>query len=76
VPVDQTCETQFSSPIDLKNSSEEAQDGKNLEELLYLEVYPATQDSVILNISWLTPNSYMVHYVQFLIYKAAEKNSK
>lgn len=73
VPLDQTCETQFSSPLDLKNADEKASEGTNLEEFLYLEVFPRTSDSVIVNISWLTPNSYMVHYVKFLIYKAAEK---
>ena len=72
VPLDQTCETTFSSPLDLKNFDEESQKSENLEEFFYLEVFPGTEDSIIVNISWLTPNSYMVHYIKFLIYRAAE----
>ena len=53
--------------------------GKNLteksyfqEEFLHVEIFPGSEDSIMINISWLTANSYMVHFVKLLVTKASE----
>jgi hypothetical protein len=37
-----------------------------------LEIFLSNEDSMMINISWLTANSYKVHYVKMLVMKASE----
>ena len=72
MPVPQ--DSSFESVLDSADNLEQeiTQDLSNLEEFLQLEIYVGKEDSMIVTINWLTPNSYTVHYIRFLIYKAVD----
>ena len=73
VPHDILCETDLQDTETDKDRIKSRREKQYFqEEFLHFEVFPGTEDSFLINISWLTANSYMVHYVKMLVTKASE----